>query len=212
MPDLVREAIRERIASGQLQPGPVKISDLAQQFGVSPVPVREALRSLEGEGLITFNHGRSIEINTLSVEDAREIYMIRTALESILVRSAVPRLARDPAALAKAHELLGVMDEAHDDQARWLDANREFHWGMYELAPYPRLLAIVRSLWAVTEPYLRVYAAHDERRLAQAEHREMVALAEREDVEGSVELLQGHLASTCRIVEQSLAALHEGSG
>src|SRR5579872_726821 len=81
IPALVSSELRRRIASGRLQPGPLKISDLAQEFGVSAVPVREALRMLEMEGLVTFDHNRSVHVNALSLEDLHEIYDMRMLLE-----------------------------------------------------------------------------------------------------------------------------------
>jgi DNA-binding GntR family transcriptional regulator len=204
-PELARRAIREQIASGRLRPGPVKLTDLAREFGVSPVPVREALRALEAEGLVTFNHGRSIQVNKLSVADAREIFLIRTHLESLLLIQAAPELARADGVLNRLRELLAVMDEV-DESERWLDANREFHWTMYEVVELPRLLGIVRGLWVVTEPYLRIYVAADDRRVAQKEHRTMVELLEQGDGARVVEVLHAHLAATCEIVAQSLLA------
>ncbi len=104
IPALVSTELRRRIASGQLEPGPLKISDLALEFGVSAVPVREALRMLEMEGLVTFDHNRSVHVNTLSLDDLGEVYAIRMLLEPLLLARAVPRLARRQGAPRTARE------------------------------------------------------------------------------------------------------------
>lgn len=196
IPALVSSELRHSIASGKLKPGPLKISDLAQEFGVSAVPVREALRMLEMEGLVSFDHNRSVHVNSLSLDDLREIYDIRMLLEPLLLARAVPHLRADKQRLARLEELLRAMDDCSEVGA-WSDTNTAFHWECYEASEMPRLRSIVSSLWTAVEPFMRLYAtSKDGMSLAQREHRELLKQIKAGNVAKVEETVRLHLADT----------------
>ena len=207
IPALVSAELRRRIASGSLLPGPLKISDLAQEFGVSPVPVREALRMLEVEGLVTFDHNRSVHVNSLSLDDLHEVYEIRMLLEPVLLARAVPRLRADEVRLARLEELIRKMDDC-SDVAAWSDANTAFHWQCYEASDMPRLRSIVSSLWTAVEPFMRLYATSpDGIRLAQREHRDLLKHIKAGNVDKVAETARQHLHDTLAAIEERLKDL-----
>ena len=211
IPALVSAELRRRIATGQLLAGPLKISDLAREFGVSAVPVREALRMLEMEGLVTFDHNRSVHINSLSIEDLHEIYDIRMLLEPLLLSRAVPRLAADKARIARLEELIATMDDGSDVSA-WADANNAFHWQCYEASQMSRLKAIVSSLWTAVEPFMRLYATSPAGlELAQREHRELLKHIKARKVDKVAEVTRLHLQDTLAAIERCLQDLAIGS-
>jgi DNA-binding GntR family transcriptional regulator len=92
LPELVYERLRNDIASGALPPGRLSIRELSDRFGVSAIPVREALRLLEAQGLVSFRGKRLITINSLQVADVVEIFQIRSELECLAVRLSYPQL------------------------------------------------------------------------------------------------------------------------
>src|SRR3954447_25254844 len=80
LPDVIYERLRRAIATGDLQPGPLKLRPLAERFGTSPIPVREALRRLEADGLISFVGNREIRVNEVSAKELDEVFAIRAEL------------------------------------------------------------------------------------------------------------------------------------
>ena len=124
----IREQLIEDILNGRLAPG-AKIVEtrIAQQFGVSQGPVREALRDLELFGFVVSSPFRGTQVRKISTEELLEIYPIRAALEGVAARAAAGRI--DQATLDHLEELIGVMREAavRDDHRAEADADHNFH-------------------------------------------------------------------------------------
>jgi DNA-binding GntR family transcriptional regulator len=206
LPDRISEELRQQISSGLLKPGPVRIVHLARQFNVSAVPIREALQQLAAEGLVSFDQYKSVIVNSLSVDDMREIYEMRIALEPLALTLAVPVIRQDPQILGSLQRMLEELGECSDHD-RWLELNSAFHWGTYSVLDKPRLLRTLRSLWSAVEPYLRVYViAALSLSGANEEHRAMLAAITAGDEAQAAELLRQHLQGTLEIVEERLAA------
>src|SRR3954447_17791632 len=94
IPDVVYLELRRDIARGVYKPGPLRIRPLAERFGVSATPVREALRRLEAEGLVTLRKNQ-IVVNALSETELREIFAIRAELETFALRRGAEKLRQD---------------------------------------------------------------------------------------------------------------------
>ena len=140
--DLLRDAIRE----GVLAPGQQLVQQsLARSVGVSRIPLREALRTLESEGLIELPPGRSGSVVRLSVDELVEIYELRAALESRLAELIISgaRL-KDIALLRDLQAKMAV--ERRRDAEQWSRANSRFHMHMYELTGRTRTVHIVEQL------------------------------------------------------------------
>ncbi len=124
----IYEKIRDDITFGRHMSGErlteKKLSDL---YGVSRSPIREALRQLESEGLISFERNKGIEVTKLSVKQLEEIYDVRELLESYAVRIAVPRITKKEITyLESLHKKMMKATQKHDKQA-WLHCNSLFH-------------------------------------------------------------------------------------
>jgi DNA-binding FadR family transcriptional regulator len=121
----VRDTLREAIVSGALAGGTRLIqAELAAQLNVSNTPIREALRDLAGEGLVEFDPHRGSRVRLLQLDEAREIYEMRIALEPLMVRRAVSIVSS--AQLDRAEQLCGRMERT-TNLSRWSELNREFH-------------------------------------------------------------------------------------
>jgi DNA-binding GntR family transcriptional regulator len=193
--EIVAEALRDAIVTGRLKGGERLHQDgIASRLGVSRMPVREALRQLESEGLVVFTPHRRVSVAALSAEELREIYQIRTALELLALDLAVPRMsAQDLAALG---ELLEQMDRV-TDPGRWLELNRGFHRTLYRASGRARLCALIDSLRGNVERYLRIYVSGREHRArAQAEHRRIVRACRRRQAAEAKKALRRHLLGT----------------
>jgi DNA-binding GntR family transcriptional regulator len=198
--------LREQIAGGVFRPGmQLRQELLAQQFGVSVPPVREALKTLEAEGQVVYSPHRGYFVASMSYPELAETYRIRELLEGEAVRCAVPVLAR--ADLQRMREAIRDMDAAHrlDDLAALTNANRRFHFTLVEAAALPRLAEIVRVLWDATDRYRSLYfATHQHRRRVNQEHRAILAAVRDRDAEAAVELLRVHRANALNALRPAL--------
>jgi DNA-binding GntR family transcriptional regulator len=192
--EAVLVALRQAIGTGELSPGEqVRQDALAERFGVSRVPLREALKILEGEGSVTYVPHRGYFVAELSLADLEEVYRIRELLEEEAVRVAVPELTADDV------EALSVLVAACEDAGRAGDvggmtaANRSLHFALYCGSGRPRLVRLLRILWDATDAYRSVYYAdRANRERVEAEHREVLAALRARDADRAVRLLAEH--------------------
>lgn len=151
-----REA-RWRILTGALPPGaPVNQAELASEFGVSPTPVREALRRLESEGLVVFIAHSMVMVSPLDLQELDELYAIRVDLDSFAGRLAASN--RTDEDVARLKELLAPPAGALTDR---FERNREFHRSVYRASGNQQLIALLDRLWDRTERYRIVLVANE---------------------------------------------------
>jgi len=204
IPDVICRELRRDIAHGVYKPGPIRVRVLAERFGVSATPVREALRRLEAEGLVSLRN-RQIVINQLSLEEMREIYTIRGELEAFATRQAVPNLKADAEALERLERLIDDMDSFERSPDEWRTANEEFHWIVYRAARMPRLEDIINRLWVAVEPYLRLYVTTaGSFRTAQEQHRKILNHLHLGEADEAAGVMRAHLAATKELLSRSL--------
>jgi DNA-binding GntR family transcriptional regulator len=192
--EAVLVALRQAIVGGEIKPGEqVRQEALAERFGVSRVPLREALKILEGEGAVTYVPRRGYFVAELSLDDLLEVYRIRQLLEDEAVRVGVPRLTdADRADLTDAVEACEQAGAA-GDLAAMTAQNRRLHFALYATAAMPRLVRQIRILWDATDVYRTVYYSEPaNRRTVAVEHRAILDAVLAGDAEGAVELLDQH--------------------
>jgi len=191
--ELVASVLREAITSGQLRANePLPQDEIAAQLSVSHIPVREALRQLESEGLVTYQPNRGATVSSLTPEEIREIYDIRRILETDAVRQAATRLS--PTQLAHAAELL-ERAEASADGAEWGALDVEFHRTVYNLGDRPRLEELITGLLRRVDRYWLSHGLMLKHRDSfEREHRALLAVLERRDAGESSRILAEHLA------------------
>jgi DNA-binding GntR family transcriptional regulator len=197
MQEIVTESLREAVLRGQLRPGErLDQAEIAERFHVSRMPVREALRTLEAEGLVRFYPHRGVVVNDLSPEEIEEVYSIRIALESMAVRLAIPRLT--PLILGELDGILGEMDLVKDDRLTWAVLNHRFHSRLYSASGQARLCGIIDTLRNTVQPYVIGNVSHAERAARAAEeHRELLSLCRHGDVPGAENMVRQHLRNVC---------------
>lgn len=196
--NIVTRQVREAILDGQLKPGGrVGQEQLARQFGVSRIPVREALRRLESEGLITLVPHSGARVARLDMSECNELYRVRELVEPTVLEESVPRLSADQ--LELLHELVGEMEVAVGESARWLDLDRRFHLESVAAAPIPRMRSMVERFWNQTQHYRRAYLASDHGANPQSanfEHRLILEAVSQRDAEGAAMRLRSHIRRT----------------
>jgi DNA-binding GntR family transcriptional regulator len=169
--DLVAALIRELVITGGLAAGEqLRQRDLAQRFGVSQTPVREAMRRLESEGLLVCDTHRGFTVVTPDDGRVEENFQIRAALESLGASLAARKI--DAGGLASLRDLNDRMRALDDDDPGYAELNREFHFTVYEYARSPLLLSLMRLLWASLHGGPRVSRTHAE---SARQHDEILA-------------------------------------
>lgn len=203
-PEYVARAIRRDILAGRLKENqPLRQDKLAEQLGVSKVPVREALIQLKAEGLVAFLPNRGAVVSVLSPEEADEIYTMRIALESAALTRAMDRLTG--ADLIRAESALEILDQ-EPDPARWSELNWEFHATLYQAAAMPRLLETIGQLNANVGRYLVIYLDSLGRQgLSQEQHWALLSACRKRDPVTALELLEKHLVQAARRLVAFLA-------
>lgn len=190
--EFVRETLRRAILRGDLGGGARLIqADLAAELEVSTTPVREALRDLATEGLITLDRHRGGIVRELNWDEMGEIRRIRETLEPLLVELAVPGVTEEQ--LSVARDLSDWMAE-ESDLANWVELNRRFHFLFYEATGAPRLSGILKSLEEAAAVYVaQAQRWHPEiRRRADADHRAFIEACRRRNPAEALEALNGH--------------------
>lgn len=193
-PDLIADALREAILRGFFQGGQsLRQDEIATQFGVSRIPVREALRQLEAEGLVTLYPNRGATVSVLSSAEVSEIYEIRIALETTAIQLAIPKLTEPD--LQKAAFILKTTEQ-ETDVARWAELNWEFHATLYTPANRPRLLTMLKTLHVNIDRYVRLQMVRmncQER--TQQEHHQLLEACRKQDAKTAVKLLKRHIGA-----------------
>ncbi|MBK1664642.1 GntR family transcriptional regulator [Rhodospirillum rubrum] len=187
--------LRDAILNGQIAEGTQLRQDaLARQYEVSRIPVREALRQLEAEGLIIGHAHRSSVVASLSLSEITEIFEIRSILEPHLLRRSLAHLST--ADFDRAESVLDAYDAALDagDMARWGELNWVFHQMLLEPAERPQTMAIVDGLRRRVDRYTRLQInLTDGARKSRLEHRAILAKARTGAVEDCATLVRDHI-------------------
>jgi DNA-binding GntR family transcriptional regulator len=187
--DLVVALIRELIITGELAAGEqLRQRDLAQRFGVSQTPVREAMRRLESEGLLVCDTHRGFTVMAPDDGPVEENFQIRAALESLGASLAASKI--DPDGLVRLASLNDRMRALADDDPSYADLNREFHFTVYEYARSPLLLSLMRLLWTALHGGPRVARSHAE---SARQHDEILAALRAGDCGAAAERTREHI-------------------
>jgi DNA-binding GntR family transcriptional regulator len=167
--------------------------------------LREALKTLESEGQVTYYPHRGYFVAELSVADLLEVYRLRALLEAEAIRAAVPTLRDDDvAALADlAHDIDVASDR--NDLSEVTAANRRFHFAIFDAAGMPRLSRLLRQLWEATDAYRSLYFSEPANRERVAgEHAAMVDALRERDAEAVVVLHDRHRGNSVEVVRTLL--------
>ncbi len=189
--------LREAILGGELKPGDrIRQEEVAARLGASRLPVREALRMLEAEGLVTVVANTGAWVSRLTLADCEELYLIRERLEPLLLRFNAPLLG--PEVLDSLERLADAMERSTELE-EFLELDREFHLSCYSVADTSVLGDTVRRLWNRTQPYRRAYTRvfrSEGDRSVHHEHHLLAAALRRGDVEEAEGVLTGHIRRT----------------
>jgi DNA-binding GntR family transcriptional regulator len=195
MAEAALERLREAIIMGELTAGtPLRLEDLARTLGMSISPIREAVRQLEALGLAEHVPHHGAKVMGLDVEELRELFSIRLALESMAVRRAAELF--EPSDATSAREHLHAYDDARrrGDIRQAVRSHGAFHFALYEAARSAWLVRLIRPAWDSCERYRPVLLAKG---ALQDRHEELdgdlLAACEAHDGDRAARALHDHL-------------------
>lgn len=195
----VTEALRDAILRGELKPGHrLAQVELSEELGVSRIPLRDALRRLEAEGLVEIDGRRGARVSSLSAGDVEEIYAMRKLLEAECARRAVGRLTDEQAnRLVKLSE---EMDRTADDPDKGAASRKTFYSELYALADRPRMRATILQLRALVQRYhlLTDSSGHPHA------HDDLRACISNRDGDRAAKVIGEHLEAACQDLVESL--------
>lgn len=200
--EVATDVLRRAILAGDLAPGePLTVASLAERFGLTLMPLREALSHLASEGLVDIEPHQSARVARLSHERMNEEYAVRAILEAAAAAQATPHLDDD--AFTRLEELLRRMDKAHDARrtADFWSLTKRYHEHIYALAPSRLLREEVERVRVRTLRYLPVFERdQDLVHAAQREHWEIFEALRARDAARVERLVRAHVATVARAV------------
>mgnify|MGYP003670985567 FL=1 len=187
----ISRELAKRIISGQIEAGArLRQDHIAEEFGASHVPVREAFRRLETQGLVESEPRRGVRVAGFSVDEVREVAEMRASLEVLALRNAVPHLTQ--AILDEAEEATRAGDRAGDVQA-WEEANRKFHRLILVPCGMPRLLRAIDDLHTASARFLFSGWRSEWETPTDRDHRAVLAALRSRNTETAATLLARHV-------------------
>ena len=200
------EALRRRILEGELPSGTqLRQSALAEEFGISRIPLREAFLQLEAEGLVKVQAHRGAVVVSLSNDEVAELFELRATLEPMLLRQSAPNLTTQD-----FNTLQSLLDDYARDlnsanARRWGVFNAQFHSMLYARANRPRTMALVQNLLQDSDRHTRLHLSIvGATARAQDEHSRILTLCKTGNIEAAAELLRLHIVN----VAQELRAIN----
>ncbi len=187
------DSIRAAISRGDIKPGErLIVAKLSGEMGMSPTPIREAIRILEAEGLINHRPHLGVSVVDLSPEAVEEVHMLRGLLEELATKLAVPRLTEVD--LARLEALAAEVGEAQmsNDHARLTKSNADWHLYIYEASGTEYLRAFLLRLWAIF-PWDSIWMIPGRAGQSVIEHAEIMDAMRTRDPDLASKLMRGHV-------------------
>ena len=203
MVDNVTARLRRALLAGDIKPGePIRVAQLEKSFGVSHIPIREAVRRLEAEGLIVAEPQRAAVAAGVDLEDLGGLYDIRRIIECEVIRRSVARMSDEQVEnVRKAlHALEAVAPD--NDSAEFWDLHMDFHRALLAPGATTWIERVLSQVWLASQRYVRLFLSEtiDD---AMRDHRELLAACEARDDELAEEILRRHLDRTEAVVRQA---------
>lgn len=196
MVDNVTERLRHALLVGEIKPGErIKVAELEKRFGVSHIPIREAVRRLETEGFIVALPQRAAVAAGVDLDDLSGLYDLRRIIECEVIRRSVESMTPEQVDVARsALEALDAVASDHDSPQFW-DLHRDFHWALLEPGATAWIERVLDQIWLASQRYVRLFVSQtlDD---AMRDHHELLACCEERDAARAANLLRLHLDRT----------------
>ncbi|SDW94536.1 transcriptional regulator, GntR family [Ruegeria halocynthiae] len=214
LPDVIADDLRERILSGELAEGEtIRQEALADEYDVSRMPIREALKRLSAEGLVQWANNRGGSVIKHSLSEIGEIFDLRMLIEVDLFRRAIPEMTSGD--FARCEDILQQMEVSYDkdDVGRWGALNHAFHSALYAASRRNLTHELLDRVSLQADRYIRMHlSVMKQREPARKEHRQLLELAQIGDADAACELLSRHIRRSKEQLLEMIAAKRLGEG
>ncbi|MGC4244496.1 MAG: GntR family transcriptional regulator [Herbaspirillum sp.] len=199
----IADEIRRAVLDGEMLPGTRLGQEwLAAKFGASRIPVREALRQLQAEGLVVLAPNRGTWIADVNSQESLEVYKIREALEPLAMAESVPHLSAETIAQL---ELMVTRLEQVADVQEYIQLDRAFHLATYSAAPMPQLLRMIERYWNSTQHFRRWFVKDSLAKgglpFSDPQHLMLYEMIRNRDAEGAAAIVRLHIRRTRLLIE-----------
>ncbi|WP_050604403.1 GntR family transcriptional regulator [Ruegeria sp. 6PALISEP08] len=198
LPDVIADDLRERILSGELAEGEtIRQEALAEEYAVSRMPIREALKRLNAEGLVQWANNRGGSVTKHSLSEIGEIFDLRILIEVDLFRRAIPIMTSTD--FARCEEILAQMEASYDenDVGTWGILNYQYHSALYAASQRKLTNELLDRVSLQSDRYVRMHlSVMKQREPAKKEHRDLLRLAQAGKVDEACALLESHIQRT----------------
>jgi DNA-binding GntR family transcriptional regulator len=203
----VLRELRREILSGDMAPGSqIMQDDIAERYGVSRVPVRDALRTLEGQGLVTYSPHRGYHVTGIDVAELQQLQDLRQILEGEALREAVDNVTAETVTAMTTDLEAMIRAEKEADWSEWLAAHRRFHFALFAMSGRKHLLRILGQLWDVSDLYRSYYM---KTRLSEVrdrhEHQQLLNAARDHDLDAMLETMRAHRSGTVESIRSTVS-------
>ncbi|KPA20765.1 putative HTH-type transcriptional regulator YdfH [Shimia sp. SK013] len=198
LPEVIASDLRERILSGDMAEGElIRQEALAEEYDVSRMPIREALKRLSAEGLVHWSNNRSGTVMKHSLEEIGEMFDLRILIEVDLFRRAIPLMASTD--FAACEDILTRMETSYDedDVGKWGALNHSYHSALYAAAHRGLTRELLDRIGIQTDRYVRMHlSVMKQREPAKEEHRGLLECARSGKIDQGCALLANHIGRT----------------
>jgi DNA-binding GntR family transcriptional regulator len=205
--DNVTERLRSALLTGEIRPGEkIRVTALEKRFGVSHIPIREALRRLEAEGLVLTLPQRAAVAARVDLDDLAGLYDLRRIIEGQAARRAVERMTEEE--VERVRQALARLEAAASsdfDSPEFWQRHNEFHWAILEPGASTWIRRVLEQLWFAAQRYVRLFVTETVD-VAMRDHRDLAVACEARDAAAVERLLLRHLDRTERTVRRGLLA------
>lgn len=196
--------LRDEIGKGLLEPGaPLLQTDIATRFGVSPTPVREALRILEADGIVEYSDYSGATVRTITKDEIHEYYRLRSVVEGLSTSVAVERLTdEDMGHLDELHQSIADATTAPLEFDELAALNRSLHFAIYSLGSYV-IARHIRSLWTFVPPRITIWRDPAVAKQLLEDHAAILGAMRARDGALAGELMASHVLRACEFRVQA---------
>ncbi len=210
--DSVTERLRRSLLSGEIMPGErIRVAELERTFGVSHIPIREAVRRLETEGLIVAQPQRAAVAAGVDLDDLHGLYDLRRIIECEVIERSVGNMK--PEDVQRVRDALERLERvAHDhDSPRFWELHRDFHWALLEPGASAWIERVLGQIWLASQRYVRLFVAQTAE-AAMRDHRDLLGCCEKRASARAVNVLRKHLDRTEHAVRQAFVTEDSDDG
>lgn len=190
---ILADSLRESIISGKLKAGQkITLTSFAKTYNVSEIPLREALKSLEKEGMVEIVPYSGAVVSKITYNDLKQIYLLRSYLEEYAIKLAVPKACEND--IKTMRELVDNMKVCVDEEnyKKYSAINKEFHLFIYAIPRFNKLYDFITDLWNITERFRYVPDSIDRLHRSFDNHQKLLTAFEKKDVDAALSIIYLH--------------------